>query len=196
MSISFGEALRRARMKKGYTQQQLAGKLFVDRSSIAGWETGRRIPDALMITRLSECLDVDVSALLRATDKDETKPVVIVVDDDRIILTGSMSILEKAMPNAQIVGFDNPYDALGYAKTTTVSLAFLDIEMGNLGGMQLCGKLLELNPHTNVIYLTSYVEYSFDAWATGACGFMLKPLGEEDVAFQLSRLRYPVRGLN
>ena len=50
-------------------------------------------------------------------------------------------------------------------------------------------------PHTNVVFLTAYAEYSFDAWDTGACGFLLKPLSAQSVRGQLGRLRYPVRGL-
>ena len=44
---------------------------------------------------------------------------------------------------------------------------------------------------TNVVFLTSYREYSFDAWETGACGFLLKPLTPDTVRNQLSRLRHP-----
>jgi DNA-binding LytR/AlgR family response regulator len=46
-----------------------------------------------------------------------------------------------------------------------------------------------------VIYLTAFREYAFDAWDTGACGYLLKPLETEAVRAQLSRLRYPVKGL-
>ena len=42
-----------------------------------------------------------------------------------------------------------------------------------------------------MIYLTSYISYTFDAWSTGACGFMRKPLTTEGVKAQLSQLRYP-----
>lgn len=182
-------------MEKGLSQQQLAARLFVDRSSIAGWETGRRVPDVLMIARLSECLGVDVKSLLELSEENAKKPVVIVVDDDKIILSGSMAALEEVLPNAEISGFINPNEAVEFAARRQVSLAFLDIEMGNISGMELCEKLLKQNPRTNVIYLTAYAEYSFDAWSTGACGFMLKPLNKDDIAFQLTRLRYPVRGL-
>ena len=195
MKISFAEALRRARLEKGLSQQQLAACLFVDRSSIASWETGRRVPDVLMIARRSECLGVDVKSLLESSEEDAEKPVVIVVDDDKIILSGSMSVLEEALPGAEISGFINPNEAVEFAARHQIALAFLDIEMGNISGMELCEKLLKQNPRTNVIYLTAYAEYSFDAWSTGACGFMLKPLNKDDIAFQLTRLRYPVRGL-
>ena len=76
-----------------------------------------------------------------------------------------------------------------------MALAFLDIELGRTSGLDLCRELLEIRPHTNVIYLTAYREYAFDAWKTGACGFLLKPLETETVRAQLSRLRYPVKGL-
>ena len=41
---------------------------------------------------------------------------------------------------------------------------------------------------------TSYIDYSFRAWDTGASGFLLKPLTSEKIRKQLSLLRYPVGG--
>ena len=67
--------------------------------------------------------------------------------------------------------------------------------MGRVNGMDVCRSLLKLNAHTNVVYLTAYREYAFDAWETGASGFLLKPLDAEAVRAQLARLRWPVRGL-
>ena len=95
------------------------------------------------------------------------------------------------MPNAVITGFTKPAQAFEYAKTNHVALAFLDIEMGSVSGLDVCRELLEVNPRTNVVYLTAYREYSFDAWNTGACGFMLKPITPEGVREQLKKLRYP-----
>jgi two-component SAPR family response regulator len=53
--------------------------------------------------------------------------------------------------------------------------------------------LLEINPRTNVVFLTAYPDYSLDAWNTDACGFMVKPLTPESVREQLKKLRYPLR---
>lgn len=68
----------------------------------------------------------------------------------------------------------------------------MDIELGTASGLDLCRTLLEINPHTNVVFLTAYADYSLDAWATGACGFLMKPLTLEGVREQLKRLRYPL----
>ena len=74
-------------------------------------------------------------------------------------------------------------------------IAFLDIELGRYSGLEICKKLLHIHPNTNVIYLTGYKDYSLDAWKTGACGFLLKPLTAQNVREQLSLLRHPVGGL-
>ena len=95
------------------------------------------------------------------------------------------------MPHAMIAGFTRPSEAVEYAKENRVALAFLDIELGKTSGLDLCRTLLEINPCTNVVYLTAYIGYAFDAWSTEACGFMRKPLTPESVKEQLKKLRYP-----
>ena len=95
------------------------------------------------------------------------------------------------MPNAMIAGFNKPKMAVEYAKVNRVDLAFLDIELGTASGLDLCRALLEINPCTSVVYLTAYPDYSLDAWDTGACGFMVKPLTPESVRRQLKNLRFP-----
>ena len=95
------------------------------------------------------------------------------------------------MPKAEIMCFTKPSDAIGFAEKHRVDLALLDIEMGTISGLDVCRELLKLNPRTNVVYLTAYIDYAFDAWDTGACGFMLKPIKPEDVKTLLKKLRYP-----
>lgn len=195
MRVSFGETLRQLRMERGLSQQQLADLIYMDRSSIAHWETGRRVPDLEILSRLSACLGVELPDLLRATEENSRQPRVILVDDEKIILQGAVPVLQEAMPGAEITGFTVPSRAMAYARENPVALAFLDIEMGRVSGLDLCRALLELNPRTNVIFLTAYKDYSLDAWESGACGFQLKPLTAEAVRKWFPRLRYPVRGL-
>jgi DNA-binding LytR/AlgR family response regulator len=83
-------------------------------------------------------------------------------------------------------------EAVEYAKMNRVSLAVLDIELGTFSGLELCHSLLEINPCTNVVFLTAYSDYSLDAWKTGACGYILKPMTPESIKEQLKNLRYPL----
>ncbi len=191
MNRFFSETLKKLRLEKGFSQQTLADKLFVTRPTVARWENGTRLPDATMISRLSDALGADVNLLFSAAAESDECPNVILVDDRKLILTGGLPILEEVMPNAAVTGFTDAEEAIEYAKQNRVALAFLDIELRNLSGLDLCRKLLEINPRTNVIYLTAYSEYSLDAWSTGACGFMLKPITAEGVRGQLKNLRFP-----
>lgn len=195
MSTTFGETLRRLRVGKNLTQQQLADWLHMDRTSITSWEMGRHMPDIAMISQLAEVLDVDTMVLIAATEEPGEVPNVLLVDDKPIILEGGIPTLHQAMPGANVVGFTDPADVLAYFKEHPVAVIFLDIELGTTSGIDLCRELLRIRPHTNVIYLTGYQEYAIDAWKTGASGFMLKPLEVNEVRQELSRLRYPVRGL-
>ncbi len=195
MTTSFGETLRRLRTEKGLSQQQLAVRLHMERPSVANWEAGRRMPDAATVYQIAEALSVDSSALLSAADDSGEAPNVLLVDDEPLIVTGGIPVLQEAMPNANVVGFTKPSQALAFFSENPVALAFLDIELGRTSGLELCREMLRLRPRTNVIYLTAFREYAFDAWDTGACGYLLKPLETEAVRAQLSRLRYPVKGL-
>lgn len=195
MTTSFGETLRRLRTEKGLSQQQLAVRLHMERPSVANWEAGRRMPDAATVYQIAEALSVDSSALLSAADDSGEAPNVLLVDDEPLIVTGGIPALQEAMPNANVVGFTKPSQALAFFSENPVALAFLDIELGRTSGLELCREMLRLRPRTNVIYLTAFREYAFDAWDTEACGYLLKPLETETVRAQLSRLRYPVKGL-
>lgn len=195
MHISFAETLRRLRLEKGISQQKLADLIHVERSTIASWETGRRLPDAVMISQLSEFFGVDVARLLRVSENSDKILTVILLDDEYIILDGELSVLKDTMPDADIHGFTEPDNAIRFAKDNKVHLAFVDIEMGRVSGLDVCRKLMEIEPHTNIIFLTAYSQYALDAWKTYACGFLEKPLSPEGIREQLSRLRYPLGGM-
>jgi DNA-binding LytR/AlgR family response regulator len=165
--------------------------MFVNHSTIARWESGSRLPDAAMTLRLAKCLGVDPNTLFQLTAQSDESPNVIMVDDSKVILTQGLTVLEETMPNAAITGFIWPLEAIEYAKMNRIALAFLDIELGTASGLDLCRTLLEINPRTNIVFLTAYADYSLDAWKTEASGFLLKPLTPEGVKEQLQKLRYP-----
>lgn len=192
MGKLFAEALKKFRTEKGLSQRELAERLFVTRTSVNRWENGTRLPDVEMILKLSETLGVDVNTLFNAAAESENRIEIIMVDDNKIVLNGGLPILMGVFPNAAVTGFTKPMEALEYARNNRIALAFLDIEMGSVSGLDVCSELLKINPRTNVIYLTAYPSYAFDAWETGACGFMLKPITAEGIRKQLKKLRYPL----
>ena len=192
MNLVFAENLRKLREEKGLSQRQLGNLMFVNHSTIARWENGSRLPDAAMILRLSRCLGVSAGTLLILAAQSEDSPNVIMVDDSKVVLSDGLAVLEEVMPEATITGFIWPKEAIEYARMNRVELAILDIEMGKSSGLDLCHTLQEINPATNVVFLTAYADYALEAWSTEACGFILKPLTADAIKDQLKRLRNPI----
>ena len=60
----FHENLKMLRKEKGFSQEQLAFRLNVVRQTISKWEKGLSVPDAELLIRLADVLDVSVSDLL------------------------------------------------------------------------------------------------------------------------------------
>ena len=191
MSVQFADTLRRLRAESGLSQQELAKRMYVTLPTAARWENGSGLPDVVMMSRLARCLGVDVGVLLSAAAEGDEGLNVIVVDDRETVLARELPVLEEVMPDATIVGFTLPSEALEYARGNRVALAFLEIELRSANGLDLCRELLEINPRTNVVFLTDYAGYSLDAWGTGASGFMVKPIAPEGIREQLGHLRYP-----
>ena len=194
MKKDFAKTLKRLRTLKGMTQQELAEKIFVTRSVIAKWESAFNLPDISMIGRICKALNVNEYDLIKILFKGENDDEynVIILDDRKITVRGSLPVIEEVLPDANIFGFIKPSEAVDFAQKNKVSLAFLDIELGAINGLDLSKKFLEINPQTNIIFLTAYIDYSFQAWSTGASGYLLKPITAENLKAQLKNLRYPI----
>ena len=192
MNKNFAETLKKLRTSKFISQRELAEKIFVTRSAIAKWENGYTLPDAFMIKRICKVLEVNEYDLIRILLDGDDELNVMILDDRKISVQGSLPVIEEVLPNANIFGFTRPSEAIEFAKKNKISLIFLDIELGKTNGLDLCKNFLKINPQTNIIFLTAYVEYSFEAWSTGASGYLLKPITVENVRAQLKNLRYPL----
>ena len=64
----FQDQLKTIRKEKGFTQESLAIELHVVRQTVSKWEKGLSVPDAAMLQKLAETLDVSVSRLLGAEE--------------------------------------------------------------------------------------------------------------------------------
>ena len=62
----FSENLKAYRKAKWLTQEELAVRLHVVRQTVSKWEKGLSVPDADLLVRLAEVLEVSVSQLLGA----------------------------------------------------------------------------------------------------------------------------------
>ena len=194
-SKALGNKIKSLREQRGFTQSQLATRMNVSRAAVSNWELGNRLPDISMLDRLADGLNVDVHVLLDELSSPESSPVVILVEDIRIILSGFVRMVREELPEAEVLGFETVGEALAFARSNPVSVAFLDIELGANSGIELARELVDLNPRTNIIFLTSHPEYMKAAFADHCSGYLLKPLTREKIRHEISHLRFPVRGL-
>ena len=63
--MKIGEKIKEQRLKKKWTQEQLAQLLNVSRSTVSSWEVGRNYPDLETIISISDLFGISLDNLLR-----------------------------------------------------------------------------------------------------------------------------------
>lgn len=116
---------------------------------------------------------------------------IIVVDNDKTALKKTKGILEKLLPEGNFFYFDSSLSALTKAREEEIDVAFLDVEMDELSGIDLGRYLKELNPYVNLIYLTEQTDMAYEAMRLHASGYLKKPGTSNDIKDELESLRYP-----
>jgi len=71
----FAEKLKSERKNKGWSQEELAEKLYVSRQSVSKWENGQNYPSIEIIIKVSDLFGVTIDELLRS-DEELTKKVI------------------------------------------------------------------------------------------------------------------------
>lgn len=63
--MTIGEALKNHRVTQQMSQEEVATKILVTRTSISNWETGKTVPDSLNLLKLSTLYGCSVDELLK-----------------------------------------------------------------------------------------------------------------------------------
>lgn len=116
----------------------------------------------------------------------------IAVDDEKLALELSEKAIREALPESTLACFDMPSKALGYAKENKVDVAFLDIEMGGINGLELAKNLKDIYGKTNIVFITGYSQYALDSYSVKASEYLLKPVEKESILKAMENLRNPV----
>ena len=117
---------------------------------------------------------------------------IIAVDDEKLALRDLTQILELVLPEASVSGFRTPQEALAHAWAVPVDIAFLDVEMKGMNGLELAKQLKDIRGRTNIVFATGFSQYAVDAFSVCASDYILKPVEPEAIRRALERLRSPV----
>ena len=116
---------------------------------------------------------------------------ILAVDDDKTALGKIKDILKKTVPDATCYYFDSSLSALAKAREEEIDVAFLDVKMPELNGIDLGRYLTELNPYINLIYISEHTDYAYEAMRIHASGYIKKPGTGTEVQSELKSLRFP-----
>ncbi len=100
---------------------------------------------------------------------------IIAVDDEFLALEEFEDTCRDLGIEDEIVKFNNPLDALSYVAQNKVDIAFLDIEMPVIKGIELAKRIKVLSPNVRVIFTTGYSDYALEAFGVDAVDYVLKP---------------------
>ncbi len=118
---------------------------------------------------------------------------IIAVDDEKPALQGLMATIAQVVDEqTEVAGFREPAEAIAYASENPVDVAFLDIEMRGMNGLQAAEELIRINPDINIVFTTGYSEYTGEAFGLHASGYITKPVTVEKLSKELADLRRPV----
>lgn len=117
---------------------------------------------------------------------------VIIVDNEQEIIEHLQRHMCQVSEIDETIAFTDPAQALEYTRLHHADVAFLDIEMPRMTGIELAMRLKEVNPKLNIVFVTSYIQYAVDAFGANASDYILKPTTTERIEESLLRLRNPV----
>lgn len=118
---------------------------------------------------------------------------VLLVDDEELQLIRLKNACQQVLPeDTELLDYVNPVKAFEENKDQKIDIAFLDIEMPEISGVQLAKKLKAINPTINIIFVTAYTDYALEAYNMHASGYVTKPVNAEKIQNEIDGLRYPI----
>ena len=115
---------------------------------------------------------------------------VIYVDDEKVLLENFRLTVRGLSRIDTLETFSSSEEALAWAGEHPVDVAFLDIEMPIINGIELARRLKKIDRNIRIIFVTAYEQYALQAFEVDAVGYLLKPYLSEDIEKQLKKASY------
>ncbi|GAA4858587.1 LytTR family DNA-binding domain-containing protein [Luteimonas vadosa] len=117
-------------------------------------------------------------------------PTAVVAEDEAILRDALVTQLARAWPELQVVAAcEDGASALEALAEHAPDVAFLDIRMPGLTGLEVAAASAEASPRTQVVFTTAYDQYAVDAFERGAVDYLLKPIDGDRLAACVQRLK-------
>lgn len=113
----------------------------------------------------------------------------IAVDDEIYMLETLEEAVRASADIESVKSFSACSAALAYVSENDVDIAFLDINMRGMGGLELAKKIVEASPDCKIVFCTGYGEYAVDAFQLHASGYLMKPITAEGVQREIDHIK-------
>ena len=117
---------------------------------------------------------------------------ILAVDDEYYALELMKHSLEEVASGATVYLCRDVRSALSTAQEQKIDVAFLDIHMPEMNGIELARELKRLNPAVNIVFATGFSEHMKEGIDLRMSGYIMKPVTPEAVKIELENLRNPV----
>ena len=114
----------------------------------------------------------------------------VIAEDETLLRDELAALLREAWPELAIVAeCEDGGSALEAISDEQPDVAFLDIRMPGLSGLEVASAAVEASPGTQVVFVTAYNQYAIDAFERGAVDYLLKPIAPDRLQATVARLK-------
>lgn len=120
----------------------------------------------------------------------------IAIDDEPLMLRAFMRLTED-IHDLNIEGtFENAEDAIKFSEGHAFEIAFLDIKLPGMDGIECARKLREKQPGILIVFISAYDEFLWGSNQIGGDDYLVKPYKKETIEKTIEKMRLLVRKNN
>lgn len=114
----------------------------------------------------------------------------VIAEDEQLFRDALIKLLAIQWPELEVLAAcEDGAEALDAIAEHKPAIAFLDIRMPGLSGMDVAAATAEVSPKTQVVFVTAYNQYAIDAFEKGAIDYLLKPIEPKRLDNTIERLK-------
>lgn len=117
---------------------------------------------------------------------------ILITDDEMFMCEDLKEAIERVSPGNAYFFADGYNEATDVIESESIDVAFLDVNMPGLSGIELARRIKQISPDTNIIMVTAFEQYALQALKLFVSGYLLKPVIDSELAEVLENLRNPV----
>ena len=114
----------------------------------------------------------------------------VIAEDEQLFRDALLAMLREEWPDLHVLAACEDggaaLEAIGEHKP---DVAFLDIRMPGLTGLEVAAATADASPATQIVFVTAYDQYAIQAFERGAIDYLLKPIARERLVDTIARAK-------